>query len=330
MTSAAFSKPRLSRLLDALLGSRSVIPHSVKVPLRITALFWVIKLVSTAMGESLADWLDGNPDIVLAGVGGVIALVAFVVSLRLQFKTPRYVPAVYWFAVAMVATFGTMVADGLHQFLGAPYWLSTIVYALILAAVFWRWWTVERTLSIHSITTRRREKFYWAAVLATFALGTAAGDWTGDTLGLHYLPSAFLFAGVIALPAIGRLLHANAVLMFWFAYIITRPLGASIADWLDYPRARHGVGAPHLLVWGSLAIVMCLLVAVAAAADRRARTRTRTDSGQNRVALSVYRARTCRNLRPAITAPPGTRDCPLRPRGSTRRRRAASDRPGSE
>lgn len=269
MNVAADTGRRLASGLNALLGSTSVVPASVKVPLRITALFWFTKLVSTAMGESLADWLDGSPDLLIAGLGGVVALVAFVVSLRLQFAADRYVPSVYWFAVAMVATFGTMVADGLHQFLGAPYWATTIFYALVLAVIFWRWRAVEGTLSIHSITTRRRECFYWATVLATFALGTAAGDWTADSLGLHYLPSVILFAAIIAVPAIGFRLGANAVAMFWFAYVITRPLGASVADYLDFAKARHGLGIPHVVVWGCLALVMIGCTWLLAGAHRR-------------------------------------------------------------
>jgi uncharacterized membrane-anchored protein len=157
----------------------------------------------------------------------------------------------------------------LHQFLGAPYWATTAFYAVVLGIIFWRWRAVEGTLSIHSITTRRRETFYWATVLATFALGTAAGDWTADSLGLHYLPSVILFAGVIALPAIGFAAGLNSVAMFWFAYVITRPLGASIADYLDFTKARHGLGISHVLVWGSLALVMVLLTSMLAAAHRR-------------------------------------------------------------
>lgn len=268
MTGFAVRAPQLGRALDALLGSVAVVPEKVKVPLRITALFWVIKLISTAMGESLADWLDGNPDLALAGLGGVVALAAFIVALRWQFRTTRYVTAVYWFAVAMVATFGTMVADALHRFLAVPFWASTLFYAIVLAVIFWRWWATEGALSIHSITTRRREKFYWSAVLATFALGTAAGDWTGDSLGLHYLPSGILFACVIAIPAAAYLLGANSVVTFWFAYVVTRPLGASLADYLDYPPRRHGLGVFHPLVWGSLAVAMIVLIVVSAALER--------------------------------------------------------------
>lgn len=257
-----------SKAVDAVLGGAQVAPRTVKVPLQITLLFWAIKLTSTAMGESLADWLDGSPNLLIAGVGGVVALVAFVAALRWQFRSDRYRPAVYWFAVAMVATFGTMAADALHQFLGAPYWSTTLFYAAILAVVFWRWRIAEGTLSIHSITTRSREKFYWATVLATFALGTAAGDWTARDLHLDYLPSGILFAAIILIPAIGYRFGANSIAMFWFAYVITRPLGASFADYLDCPKADHGLGIPHYLVWGTLALVMAVLVSIRAAREQ--------------------------------------------------------------
>jgi uncharacterized membrane-anchored protein len=248
-------------VIDALLGGRDVQITSVKVPLQITFLFWTIKIVSTAMGEALADWLDGPSNVIFAGLGALIALAGFVVALRAQFRSTRYRPSVYWFAVAMVATFGTMAADGWHQFLGAPYWSITLLYALLLALVFWRWWVREGTLSIHSIDRRGREKFYWTTVLATFALGTATGDWTASSLHLNFLPSGILFAAIIVIPAVAYLGGANSVAMFWFAYVITRPLGASFADYMDYSRNKHGLGIAHPIVWGSLAAVMIILVA---------------------------------------------------------------------
>lgn len=259
----------LLRAVDRVLGSRDVAPAAVKVPLTITVLFWTTKIVSTAMGEALADWLDGSPDVIVAGLGALIALAALVVALRMQFRARRYQTAVYWFAVAMVATFGTMAADVFHQFLGAPYWSVTLFYALVLTIVFWRWWAHEGTLSIHSIATRRREKFYWATVLATFALGTAAGDWTAGDLHLHFLPSGILFAAVIMVPAIGYLLGANSIAMFWFGYVITRPLGASFADYMDYPTKADGLGIPKEVVWGCLALTMIGLVCLLAVVERR-------------------------------------------------------------
>jgi uncharacterized membrane-anchored protein len=256
-------------LIDRTLGSRDVVPTAVKVPLQITALFWVIKIVSTAMGEALADWLDGNANIALAALGALAALAALVLALRLQFRATRYRTAVYWLAVAMVATFGTMAADGLHQFLGAPYWSTTLFYAAILALVFWRWWAREGTLSIHSIDTRRREKFYWGTVFATFALGTAVGDWTAGNLHLNYLPSGLMFSAIIIVPAVAYAFGANPVFMFWFAYVITRPLGASYADYLDHKTSAHGAGVPTVVVWGVLAAVMIALVALLSLLERR-------------------------------------------------------------
>jgi uncharacterized membrane-anchored protein len=209
-----------------------------KVP-EITAYFWIVKLLTTAMGESTSDYLvyQINPylAVVLGGMG-------FAAALTLQFVARRYIPWIYWLAVLMVAVFGTMAADVAHIELGVPYLVSTVCFALALAVIFVVWYRSEQTLSIHSIVTRRREVFYWAAVLATFALGTATGDMTAVTLGLGYFPSAVLFAVVIALPAVAyRRLGLNSIVAFWFAYIVTRPLGASIADWLGKPRRVSGL-----------------------------------------------------------------------------------------
>jgi uncharacterized membrane-anchored protein len=229
---------------------------AVKVP-EITVLFWVIKVLSTAMGEALSDFLDGGSGL-WPVAGCLLALIAFVVALRLQFRSPTYRPAVYWFAVAMVATFGTMAADGWHQALGIPYYGSTALYFVALAVIFWRWHRSEGTLSIHSINTRRREWYYWAAVLATFALGTAAGDMTAVNLHMGFLASGILFAGIIALPALAFWkLRLNAVAAFWFAYIITRPLGASFADWADVSRRRGGLG------WGTGPVSLVLILVIA-------------------------------------------------------------------
>jgi uncharacterized membrane-anchored protein len=254
---------RITRALSSLVCSRDTDPLSVKVP-EIVALFWVIKITSTAMGEALADFLDGPANVILAGLGSLLALALFIVALRRQFKTTGYVTATYWFAVAMVATFGTMAADSLHQFLGLPYWSTTLFYAVVLTLVFWRWWVNEHTLSIHSITTRRREHFYWATVLATFALGTAAGDWTATSLHLGFFSSGLLFAGAILVPLVAYSLGANTIVTFWIAYVITRPLGASFADWFDYPRSSGGLGIHRSIVWGGLALLMVVLVIVLA------------------------------------------------------------------
>ena len=206
----------------------------------VTALFWVVKVLTTGMGETTSDYLVKRfpPEIVVP-----LALVALVAVLALQLRLRRYVAAVYWSAALMVSIFGTMAADVLHVGLGVPYVASTVAFAVVLAAIFVAWWRTEHTLSVHAITTRRREWFYWATVLTTFALGTAAGDWTAVTLHLGYLASGVLFAVAIAVPAIAHKgFGVNAILAFWVAYVLTRPLGASFADWLGVGPERGGVG----------------------------------------------------------------------------------------
>jgi uncharacterized membrane-anchored protein len=203
-----------------------------KVP-EVTIYFWIIKLLSTAMGESTSDYLVFHINPYIAVAVGCIGLVA---SLVLQLLVRRYIAWIYWLAVVMVAIFGTMAADVTHVVLGIPYLVSTVFFAAALAVIFVVWYTSEKTLSIHSINTPRRELFYWATVIATFALGTAAGDMTAATLGLGYFASCVLFAVLFAIPALAyRLLGLNGIVAFWWAYIITRPLGASIADWLGKP-----------------------------------------------------------------------------------------------
>jgi uncharacterized membrane-anchored protein len=210
-------------------------PVAAKVP-EITALFWVVKVLTTGMGEAASDFL-GKVSIPLAGAVG---LIGFAAALWLQLRTRRYVPAVYWTAVLMVAVFGTMTADAPHLVLGIPYPVTSAGYAIALAVVLVLWKRTEGTLSIHSIVTRRRELWYWLTVLLTFALGTALGDLTALALHLGFLPSAVLFAVVIAVPAVAWRSGLNPVLAFWSAYVVTRPLGASLADWLGKPSSLGG------------------------------------------------------------------------------------------
>lgn len=212
--------------------------------------FWAIKALSTAVGESTSDYSVHaiNP---VAAVG--LGFVGFVAGLSLQLARRHYVAWAYWLAVVMVGVFGTMAADVLHVGFGVPYVISSAFYALALAAVFWTWQRTERTLSIHTVNTTRRELFYWAAVVATFAMGTAVGDMTAVTLHLGYLLSAVLFAVLIAIPAIGyRWLAWNPILSFWCAYVLTRPLGASVADWLGKPKSLGGLG------WGDGPVAFAL------------------------------------------------------------------------
>jgi len=221
-----------------------------KVP-EVTAFFWIVKALTTAMGESTSDFLVHA---IVPEIAVVIGFIAFCGALYAQFSKDRYVPWAYWLAVAMVGVFGTMAADVLHVGLGVPYIASTIFFAIALALVFRTWYRVEGTLSIHSITTPRRELFYWAAVLATFALGTAAGDFTAVTVGLGYFGSIVLFAAVIAIPAFGYFRAGmNSILAFWFAYVVTRPLGASVADWLSKSNGGLALGTgPVSLVFAAI------------------------------------------------------------------------------
>jgi uncharacterized membrane-anchored protein len=232
---------------------------ALRVP-EVAAAFWLVKGLSTAMGESTSDALVNSS--LGAPVAVLLGFVAFAGALTLQFRQARYRAWSYWLAVCMVGVFGTMAADVMHVALHVPYTASTIFYAAVLAAVFISWQRTETTLSIHSIDSPRREAFYWAAVVATFAMGTALGDFTATTLKLGYLPSAALFAGLILIPLLGwRLLHWNPVLCFWSAYVLTRPLGASIADGLAKPKNISGMGFGDGPVAGVLVGLIVLMVA---------------------------------------------------------------------
>jgi uncharacterized membrane-anchored protein len=245
-------------------GWRSVQPVAAKVP-EITALFWLIKVVTTGMGEATSDYLGGL-NLVLAGAVGVLGIVT---ALALQLRADRYRAPTYWFAVVMVAVFGTMAADGLHVGLGVPYAISTAFYAVVLALVFWLWQRSEHTLSIHTITTRRRETYYWITVLATFALGTAAGDFTATSLNLGFFTSAMIFGAAILVPALGWWRFGlPAVPAFWITYVLTRPLGASIADWLGKSRAIGGLALGDGTVSGAATLIILVLVTYVAVTER--------------------------------------------------------------
>jgi len=227
--------------------------HALRVP-EITAYFWIVKGLSTALGESVSDFLVHKVHPVPAVLLG---FVGFVGALALQFSMRRYVAWTYWFAVVMVGVFGTMAADVLHVGLGVPYVASAALYSVVLVAVFVVWERYERTLSIHSIDTPRRELFYWAAVVSTFALGTAVGDLTAITFHLGYAVSILLFAAIIMIPAVGFWrFHWNAVFAFWFAYVVTRPLGASFADWMGKPASAKGLGVGS----GRVSLVFSFLI----------------------------------------------------------------------
>jgi uncharacterized membrane-anchored protein len=235
-------------------------PVVAKVP-AITASFWVLKLLTTAMGEAASDYLLSTSVI---GLG--IGLAGFALALWVQFRTRRFNAFAYWAAVMMIAVFGTMVADTLHHQLGVSLGVSTLVCAFAVGATFLAWHRVEHTLSIHSITTRRREVFYWLTVSFTFALGTAVGDLTASSLHFGFVGSIVLFAVVIAVPAVGRWgFGLNSVVAFWWAYIVTRPLGASVADWLSKPTKSGGLAygdGPVAAVLLAFALMLVTLMAV--------------------------------------------------------------------
>ncbi|HEY5010657.1 MAG TPA: hypothetical protein VIH73_05825, partial [Acidimicrobiales bacterium] len=212
---------------------------SSKVPPTITPSFWGLKILTTAMGEATSDYFVNRFDPRLAVA---CTAVVFVAVLWWQLRAPVYRTVTYWAAVVMVSVFGTMCADVVHVEFGVPYVVSAFAFALVLAMVFWSWFRVEGTLSIHSITTTRRELFYWATVTVAFALGTAVGDFTATVAKLGYFSSGLLFTGLILLPALGAWTRLNAVLMFWIAYVLTRPLGASFADWMGKPKIVGGLG----------------------------------------------------------------------------------------
>lgn len=245
---------------------------ALRVP-EITVYFWAIKAMSTGMGESTSDYsVHAIAPVAAVGLG----FVGFVAALSLQLAMRRYVAWAYWLAVVMVGVFGTMAADVLHVGFGVPYVVSSALYAVTLAAVFWTWQRMERTLSIHTVNTARRELFYWAAVVATFAMGTAVGDLTAVTMHLGYLLSAVLFAVLIAIPAIGyRWLGWNPILTFWSAYVLTRPLGASVADWLGKPKSLGGLGWGDGPVAFALTGMIAILVAYLAITRRDVQGRAR-------------------------------------------------------
>ncbi|MBA8792942.1 putative membrane-anchored protein [Friedmanniella endophytica] len=247
ITNDTLPRPRPSGVRALL-----VRPLAVKVP-AVTAVFWLVKVLTTGMGEAASDYL-GSVSLVLGGAVGVLGLA---LALGLQLRARSFHPARYWFAVAMVAVFGTMAADVLHAIVGVPYLWSSLFWAAAVAALFLVWRRVEGTVSIHSITTTRRELFYWCTVLATFALGTAAGDLTAIALGWGFLTSAVVFGLALLVPLLAWRLGASPLVTFWTAYVLTRPFGASVADWLGKPVAAGGLG------WGDgpVALGGCLAIA---------------------------------------------------------------------
>jgi len=275
---------------DANITAKSKVPDA-------TASFWLLKLLTTALGEAASDFVLHRAGM----LGAAIASVLFIAIVTVQMAAKSYRPVTYWVTVAMVAIWGTMAADAVHHVLGVPLGASTLCCAAAVGLVFVAWRKTEGTLSIHSITSVRREAFYWFAVSTTFALGTAAGDYTAFQLGLGFLGSTIFFFALILLPP---LMHwrfgLNSVVAFWWAYILTRPLGASIADWLGKPRQISGLGIGDQKVAACLLVIFSLaLVATTFASQRR---RPRAGEPSPMTAADVYQAKTvatrpgaCRN-----------------------------------
>ena len=214
---------------------------SSKVP-EVTLYFWIIKILCTTVGETAADFLNMNLALGLSNTTYIMSVLLIIV-LFFQFKTKKYIPGVYWLSIVFISVVGTLITDNLSDNIGVALQTTTIVFSIILAIVFATWYRSEKTLSIHSITTRKREAFYWLAILFTFALGTAAGDLIAEQFNLGYLLSIVLFGGLIVIVIISYYkFRLNAVLAFWIAYILTRPLGASIGDYLSQSPGDGGLG----------------------------------------------------------------------------------------
>lgn len=232
-----------------------------KVP-EVTVYFWIIKILCTTVGESFADYINETLGFGLTNTTLVFSI-ALIAALVVQFRLDRYVPGVYWLAVVLISVVGTLLTDNLTDARGVPLWLSTTVFSVLLAAVFGIWYARERTLSIHTIVTTPRESFYWLTVLVTFALGTAAGDWTLELTGWSPGAAVMLPLGLILAVLIAWRVGAGPVLSFWLAYILTRPLGANIGDYLASPRADGGLGlgtfGTSLLFLGTILLVVIYL-----------------------------------------------------------------------
>lgn len=240
-----------------------------KVP-AVTLGFWVIKIMSTTVGETGADYLAVHVGLGTLVTGGIMAAL-LVAALLLQLRSSRYTPWIYWLTVVLVSVVGTQITDALTDGLGVSLYASTLAFGSALAAIFAIWYRRERTLSIHSIVTRRRELYYWAAILFTFALGTAAGDLATEALGLGFRLGVLAFGALIAVIAVGHRMGLSSVLAFWLAYILTRPLGASLGDLLSQSHTYGGLGLGTINTSIAFLAVIVALVALVTLVPGRTR-----------------------------------------------------------
>ncbi|MFS8136814.1 MAG: hypothetical protein ACMG50_01685 [Thermomonas sp.] len=230
-----------------------------KVP-QLTIYFWIIKIMATTVGETVADMLAVRLNLGLLLASAVVGAM-LLIALFIQFRSRKYLPSVYWVAVVLISVAGTLITDNMVDNWGVPLWVTTAVFTVLLCVTFVAWYAVEKSLSVHTIKTTRREIFYWLAILFTFTLGTAGGDLLSEGAHLGYLYSGLLFAGAIALVT---LLHyklgLNAVLAFWIAYILTRPLGASLGDLLSQSKADGGLGLGTVVTSITFLLIIVVLV----------------------------------------------------------------------
>jgi uncharacterized membrane-anchored protein len=290
-----------------------------KVP-EITLYFWIIKILCTTVGETAADLLNENLGLGLTNTTYIMAA-ALIAVLVFQFRTRKYVPGIYWLAVVLISVVGTLFSDNLVDNLGVQLQTTTIAFAAILACVFGAWYWSERTLSVHTIVTTRREAFYWLAILFTFALGTSAGDLVAEKLELGYLPSVGIFAGAIALVTLAHFrFKLNAILSFWIAYVLTRPLGASIGDFLSQPTSETGLGLGTILtsvifLSAILALVVYLTIskrdliavsAVDAQLDRVPGSDWAADGGESNILVVANKTKATQALIDAVRERAGT------------------------
>jgi uncharacterized membrane-anchored protein len=244
-----------------------------KVP-EVTIFFWIIKILATTVGETAADFLNTNLNLGLTNttfvMGGIL-----LITLYFQFRSRKYIPGLYWLAVVLISVLGTLITDNLVDNFGVALETTTIIFTLALLATFAVWYASEKTLSIHSIYTTKREAFYWLAILFTFALGTAAGDLVAEGLNLGYLISAIMFAALIGIVTSAYYrFKLNAVLAFWIAYVLTRPLGASLGDYLSQPRDAGGLGLGTI---GTSAIFIVIILVLVVYLTRTKRDQTAPD-----------------------------------------------------
>jgi uncharacterized membrane-anchored protein len=238
-----------------------------KVP-EITIYFWIIKILCTTVGETAADFLNTNLKLGLTNTTLLMG-VLLIITMVFQFRARKYVPGLYWLAVVLISIVGTLITDNLTDNFGVALTTTTVIFAIALAVTFAVWFASEKTLSIHTIYTRKREAFYWAAILFTFALGTAAGDLVSEKMNLGYVVAALMFGALIALVTVAHFgVRLNAVLAFWIAYILTRPFGASIGDYLSQPSGDGGLGL-GTVVTSALFLVTILALVIYLAVTRK-------------------------------------------------------------